>query len=87
MIKAKMTLKDGRAGLVLGLSEGNIERLKKGEPIFFDIATMKLTPGTEIGGVTIFYGKTEGHMTAVLSEFIGPDTEVIAVPRGDERPQ
>ena len=87
MIKAKATLKDGRVAVVLGLSEGNIQRLKEGQPIYFDIAALKMAPTDRLGAVTVFYGVDENALSATLRTLIGPDTEIIAVPRGDDRPQ
>ena len=59
-----------------GISEENVNRLKKGQPIFIDLS--------EIGGtgeVMIFYGKTEEDMARDLAGVIGPDT-VISDSRG-----
>ncbi len=86
MVKAKAVLKDGRIALVLGLSDANIRRLKAGDPIYFDIGTVKMAPEDRLGAVTVFYGADEGELTRTLRSLIGPDTEVISVPRGDERP-
>jgi hypothetical protein len=55
--------------------------------IYFDVGAMKIAESDRLGGVTIFYGIDEQAMAKTLREFIGPGTEVIAVPRGDERPQ
>jgi hypothetical protein len=87
MIKALVTMRDGRIGLVLGLSQANIDRLRAEEPIFFDVAAMKMHPTDRLGGVSVFYGRDEAHLTAQLRQLIGPDTEVIVVPQGDPRPQ
>ena len=87
MIKAKATLKDGRVLVVLGLSDANIRRLRNGEPIYFDIGALRMEPTDRLGAITVFAGKDENHLSQTLRSLIGPDTEVIAVPRGDERPQ
>ena len=87
MVKAKATGRDGRVIIVMGISEANVIRLKKGEPIYFDPAALKIAPGTDIGAITLFYGTTEDELARTLKTLIGPKTEVITVPRGDERPQ
>jgi hypothetical protein len=88
MVKAMARLSDGRVLLVLGISDGNIARLKKGEPIYFDAAAVKLNPHELLSAaVTLFYGKDEAELGRTLKTLIGPETEVITVPRGDERPQ
>lgn len=88
MVKAMARLSDGRVLLVLGISDGNIARLKNGEPIYFDGAAVKLEPHEVLGAaVTLFYGKDEAELGRTLKTLIGPETNVIAVPRGDERPQ
>lgn len=72
MLKAKATLADGRPLYVLGLSELNLQRLREGKPIFFDMC--------EIGGtgqMVIFWGETEVEM-AKLFEGMEPPR-----PRGD----
>lgn len=55
MIRAKMTLPNGRQTLVVGLSGENVTRLVAGKPIF---ARMEDTgfPGMDL---VIIYGKTE----------------------------
>jgi hypothetical protein len=87
MIKATGRMPDGRVLMVLGLSEANIQRLKAGEPIYFDMAALKFAPTDRLGAVTVFYGEDEAAMTRTIHGLIGPQTTVIAVPRGDPRPQ
>jgi len=87
MVKAKAMLPDGRALIVLGLSEGNITRLRRGQPIYVDPAQLKIQPGTTIGAITIFLAADEGELTRTMKTLIGPQTEVIVVPHGDDRPQ
>jgi hypothetical protein len=87
MIKATARLKDGRVLLVLGLSEGNVQHMKAGRPIYFDIDALKLGPDDRLGVVTVFYGPDEATLTASIKSMIGPQTEVISVPKGDPRPQ
>jgi hypothetical protein len=60
MVKASILNPDGNT-YVLGLSEGNIVRLKQGKPIAVDLA--------DLGGrgrVLIMYGQTEQHIEAGL---------------------
>ncbi len=78
---------DGRVLIVMGISQGNVDRLKHGEPIYFDPAALRIPPGTAIGGITLFYSTDEADLVRTLRTLIGPDTEVIAVPKGDARPQ
>lgn len=59
-----------------GLSERNLYRLRKGEPIRIDLTLMGGT-----GEVLIFYGRTEQDMGRDLAEFIGPETKVNIDPR------
>lgn len=87
MVKAQATMKDGRVAIVMGISQANVDRLKAGQPIYFDPAELRIAPGTAIGGITLFYGSDEESLTRTLSSFIKPGTDVIVVPRGDERPQ
>jgi hypothetical protein len=86
MVKATAKMADGRVLIVLGISGGNVDRLKKGDPIYFDPAALRIAPGTTIGGITLFYGADEAELTRTLRTLIGPQTEVIVVPRGDARP-
>jgi hypothetical protein len=87
MVKAKATMHDGRVAIVMGISQANVDRLKQGQPIYFDPAALHIAPGATIGGITLFYGETDALLADSLKALIGPDTEVIDVPRGDDRPQ
>lgn len=87
MVKAMATMPDGRVLIVMGISEGNVKRLKDGQPIYFDTAALHITPGTTIGAITLFYGIDEAELGRTLKTLIGPETEIINVPRGDEQPQ
>jgi hypothetical protein len=86
MVKAKATMSDGRAMIVLGISEGNVTRLRRGHPLYFDPSELRIEPGTVIGAITLFYGGTDAELGRTLCSLIGPETEVIVVPRGDPRP-
>jgi hypothetical protein len=86
MVKAMATMPDGRVLIVMGISEGNVERLKKGEPIYFDPAALRIKEGATIGAIALFYGEDEAELTRTLRTLIGPKTDVIVVPRGDARP-
>lgn len=87
MVKATFTLPDGRAVIVMGISQGNVDRLRAGQPIYFDPAALKIAPGTAIGGITLFFGVDEAELGRTIRTLLGPETEIIVVPRGDERPQ
>jgi len=86
MVKATAKMSDGRVLIVMGISQGNVARLKHGDPIYFDPAALRIDPGTTIGGITLFYGETEAELERTLRTLIGPQTEVIVVPRGDSKP-
>jgi hypothetical protein len=53
MMRAKGRTGDGRPLLIIGLEAGNIERLKDGKPIRFDMASHGI-----IGECIIVYGET-----------------------------
>lgn len=72
MIKAKATMADGRPFYVIGLSDGNLQRLRENKPIFFDMAEVGSS-----GKMCIFWGETEAAMMEELKEFL-PET-----PKGD----
>lgn len=71
MIKARGTDSRGRPLLVLGLSHGNLDRLRAGQPIEFD-GSLYGYPGT----VLIFSGKDEIVMSEAL-RVRDPDVETI----------
>jgi hypothetical protein len=54
MLKFLLEGKDGRKLVAMGLTDGNIERLKKGEPIMFDLA--EILPGTKNTEALIYWG-------------------------------
>lgn len=86
MVKATATMPDGRAVIVMGISEDNVKRLKDGQPIYFDPAALKIAPGTAVGAITLFYGRTDMDLARILHTAIGLETQVFTVPRSDERP-
>ena len=57
--------------LILELSNENIKRLKKGEPIVFDLKSNFLDQG--IKRIFIFTGETEQSMEITLKKFIRPE--------------
>jgi hypothetical protein len=65
MIKFLATQPGGRKVLGLGLSHGNIERLKGGQPIHFHVEQMHLHE-LAVHEVLIFAGETEETMRAQL---------------------
>lgn len=75
MLKLSYT-KAGTLCYGFGLSERNLYRLRKGEPIVIDLGLMGGT-----GEVLIFYGRTEQDMARSLAEFIGPETIVNIDPK------
>jgi hypothetical protein len=64
-------VKDGKLLIGLGLSEENIKRLRKGNPIVVDLADLGITFKAE---VFIFTGKNEKTMKKDLEQFIAFDT-------------
>lgn len=61
----------GKRMLVLGLSDGNLMRLREGKPIH--------VLGVEWGqpvDLMIFWGPTEAAMAEMVKPFIGPETVV-----------
>jgi hypothetical protein len=63
MIKARGTKPDGGEFVLLGLSHGNLDRLRNGEPIMFD--------GRPYGipmDVVIMAGETEARIAAMLTD-------------------
>ena len=65
-----------------GLSEENIEMLKKGFPIFVHFKEMNLPSNDE---VMIFYGQTEAKMKEAMAEFIGPGTKITEGSQGKQK--
>lgn len=57
----------------LGISEGNVERLKAGQPILVDLKTM----GFQEGSIMIFYGESNAAMFQELKARVGPHTLII----------
>jgi hypothetical protein len=86
MIKAKV---DGPTGtfIVMGISADNVRFLKDGRPIVYTPASLHIAPGTTIAGITLFYGETDQELARTMKTLIGPQTEVIVVPRGDDQKQ
>lgn len=79
MVKFKSETASGKTLLGFGISAGNVERLKKGEPIYFELDEMGI-PGVD---VTIFYGETEQAMYRELKAAgaFGPETKININPR------
>lgn len=63
MIKFLMNGKN-KSLIGLGLSKGNIDRLKKGDPIYFSLEEL----GIEGYDVTIMYGETQDSMKQQLKK-------------------
>jgi len=69
MIKFLGTKPDGSPVFGFGISDGNVERLKKGMPIVVDMEQMGLS-----GEVVIFYGGTDAELAIIASEMTSEDT-------------
>jgi len=74
MIKAKMTLKDGRPLYLFGLSEMNLLKLREGLPM-----QIKLEPMGGSGEIVIMYGTDEGAIARDLADLIGPETKLVGM--------
>lgn len=72
MLTCRGTTTDDLPVIIIGLSAGNIARLQKEQPIYFDLANIGLA-----GRLFIFAGETEDSMAAELREKIGPDTQIL----------
>lgn len=71
MLKAKMTGKDGKPGLILGITMENVKRLKEGQPIKVDLTEMGLN-----ADLMIFYSTDEQGLIATIAPYIGKDTVI-----------
>lgn len=71
MIKFKLTTDDGKVKLGLGISDENVRRLKRGEPIYVNLNEM----GIE-AELMIMYGRTEAEIVKELKPFIGKETTI-----------
>lgn len=63
MIKARGVRLNGRPYIWLGLEEGNIQRLKEGKPILFDMAEV----GINNFDMLISYGKTQEEIIGQMN--------------------
>lgn len=82
MISARMPRGDGKPDMIfLGISEGNIERLKEGKPILLD-------SGGELElevAIAIAYGETEADIIDELHQATGMDRDAITAITRDKR--
>lgn len=76
MFKAKALLDNGTTLLVMGITAGNVDRLKQGQPIAFNTADLHIAPGETVSHVTLFYAETEAELARVVRTLIGPETVV-----------
>lgn len=84
MMKWRSTQANGRPLLAIGLEAGNIERLKRGEPIYFSAEQL------EMQGFDFFihYGETKEQMVADLEKAgiaVPPDMKAKIAAVGPER--
>lgn len=78
MIKATGKL-DGRDTLFVGLSFGNLDRLRAA-PLDSHIRISGQDTGLPFD-VMIFSGETEAAMADIMAQALGPDSKVIVTPR------
>jgi hypothetical protein len=57
--------------IVLGLEEGNVERLRKGQPIHIHADELGFA-----GEIVIVLGENTDALLEQFSEWIGPDTKI-----------
>jgi len=74
MLRGAYNGDDGRRHFLFGLSDGNLERLRNGQPILIDLGEL----GGRDGTVLIFTGRTEEKMVDMLRQrgLIGPETRI-----------
>ena len=70
MIKLKGVM-DNREQLMLGLSEGNLQRLREGKPIHIFGAEWEVP-----FDLVIFWGETEQKLAEMVKPFLGPNTRI-----------
>lgn len=63
MIRASAPTADGGTLIVLGLTPGNLRRLREGQPIYVDAAELGAPAGVK---VAIMFGQTERAIVAEL---------------------
>jgi hypothetical protein len=81
MIKARMTMKSGKTGILLGITDHNIERMRAGDPIRVDLGD--LDPALAGTVVYIITGSDEGAITRQLyAEGVLPDELAVAMKPG-----
>lgn len=66
MLKARLRTETGESLIVLGLEDGNIERLKIGEPIMFSLEELGFEPPIN---VVIMVGRDNAAIKAQLQEW------------------
>lgn len=70
-----------RAGnhVILGIEDGNIQRLREGKPIHIFLAEMGFQTDMQI---LIFWAKDHDALVATIKPFVGPET--VEVKEGDK---
>lgn len=61
----------------LGLVEGNVERMRAGQPVYVRLSEMGFVGAMGATTICIFLGKTEQELAETLKEFIGPETAIL----------
>lgn len=72
MIVAMASRKGGKPLVIIGLTEGNLERLRQGKPASTDSEVHASLPVD----VMICYGATMGDLQAQFAPYIGPETNM-----------
>lgn len=73
MIRFRATAEDGSTVIGLGITDGNIDRLRQGRPIWVEGGSVGV-PGVK---VVIYWGRDEYDATEQVSALLGPDTQIV----------
>jgi len=76
MIKFSATIDKDTKLLGLGLSQGNIDKLKEGAPILIESSDLEKLTGWK-GSIFILYGKNETEIQKKLVPFMNSHTRTI----------
>lgn len=79
MVKFLASKSDGSLIIGLGVTEKNLEALKRNLPIMVTIEEIPIPPGADLSksNIMIFYGTNEEAIREALSEFITPSTMIV----------
>jgi hypothetical protein len=87
MLRALAPHQDGRAIIILGVDQTNIERLVDGQPIMVDTQASELEGGLGVESgpvICIYWAETTEDLLAALAEVTGEDTIALDLTERDE---